>query len=43
MESTTTPGPGAYLNLLSLTDKDRKGITISQKFKIGAIINIDEA
>jgi hypothetical protein len=42
-ESTKTPGPGAYENLISFADKDKKGITISTKFKNGAIIDIDEA
>ncbi len=37
-----TPGPGAYNNLLSFVNQD-KGVTISNKFKVGNIINIDEA
>ena len=43
IEASKTPGPGAYLNLLGASDRDKKGITISQKFKLGSIINIDEA
>jgi len=42
IEASKTPGPGAYLNLLT-AERDKKGITISQKFKFGSIINVDEA